>query len=333
MKKLLTFITLFMILCGVASAENKINKNIFTSHALFVKCSTYHTVSHLKNLKIGEKKYRWYQESPKNFFEFRNYKLIKFGTNQDYLQKTNTEASFKEIHNKNETPENDIGWQDIEGVIALDDSILRYSLNLVSSEYGVMSSHRHYLTKQAFNDWRRANDLSPKYFDQWLEDYTNEQDRLDKNIYTRNRVDNLFGHKTWSIADCTTISKGIDTTISKEIDPNTFFEKFNMRSTLSSMGPQLRYWCGSYPNEFFKIKEKTDKSITLVRHGDQFWDVAFLGNNKIVISDYITGATYNTRDEVQAVYISDKDEWWDPLSVELVELINPQKKDCKKSNK
>ena len=89
----------------------------------------------------------------------------------------------------------------------------------------------------------------------------------------------------------------------------------------------------SYPNEFFKIKEKTDKSIALVRHGDQFWDVAFLGNNKIVISDYTTSATYNARDEVQLVYISDKDEWWDPLSVELVDLKKPQKKDCKKSNK
>ena len=121
-----------------------------------------------------------------------------------------------------------------------------------------------------------------------------------------------------------------NTGFSKEIDPNTFFEKFNMRSTLSSMGPQLRYWCGSYPNEFFKIKEKTDKSITLVRHGDQFWDVAFFGNNKIVISDYITSGTYNTKNQVQLVYITDKNEWWDPRSVKLGKLTNPQVKDCEK---
>jgi len=44
--------------------------------------------------------------------------------------------------------------------------------------------------------------------------------------------------------------------LAKEITIDNFFNKFNMRSTLSSMGPQLRYWCGSYPSEFFEIKEK-----------------------------------------------------------------------------
>ncbi len=47
-----------------------------------------------------------------------------------------------------------------------------------------------------------------------------------------------------------------NSSFSNEINIDTFFNKFNMRSTLSSMGPQLRYWCGSYPSEFFEIKEK-----------------------------------------------------------------------------
>ena len=115
-----------------------------------------------------------------------------------------------------------------------------------------------------------------------------------------------------------------------EITLDKFFNKFNMRSTLSSMGPQLRYWCGSYPSEFFEIKEKIDKRLVLVRDGDQYWDVTILGNNKVVIYDRITNGTYSTEDEAQLIYMSDKDEWWDEISVTKGKLENPQTSDCKK---
>ena len=115
-----------------------------------------------------------------------------------------------------------------------------------------------------------------------------------------------------------------------EITLDKFFNKFNMRSTLSSMGPQLRYWCGSYPSEFFEIKEKMDERLVLVRDGDQYWDVTILGNNKVVIYDRITNGTYSIEDEAQLIYMSDKDEWWDEMSVAKGKLENPQTSDCKK---
>ena len=115
-----------------------------------------------------------------------------------------------------------------------------------------------------------------------------------------------------------------------EITLEKFFNKFNMRSTLSSMGPQLRYWCGSYPSEFFEIKEKMDDRLVLVRDGDQYWDVTILADNKVVIYDRITNGTYSTKDETQLVYMSDKDEWWDEMSVTKGKLENPETSDCKK---
>ena len=115
-----------------------------------------------------------------------------------------------------------------------------------------------------------------------------------------------------------------------EITLEKFFNKFNMRSTLSSMGPQLRYWCGSYPSEFFEIKEKIDNRLILVRDGDQYWDVTILGNNKVVLYDRITNGTYSTEDEAQLIYMSDKDEWWDEMSVAKGKLENPETSDCKK---
>jgi hypothetical protein len=115
-----------------------------------------------------------------------------------------------------------------------------------------------------------------------------------------------------------------------EITLDKFFNKFNMRSTLSSMGPQLRYWCGSYPSEFFEIKEKMEDRLVLVRDGDQYWDVTILGNNKVVIYDRITNGTYSTEDEAQLIYMSDKEEWWDNISVKEGKLKNPETSDCKK---
>ena len=118
--------------------------------------------------------------------------------------------------------------------------------------------------------------------------------------------------------------------LANEITLDKFFNKFNMRSTLSSMGPQLRYWCGSYPYEFFEIKEKMDKRLVLVRDEDQFWDVTILDNNKVVIYDRITNGTYSSEDEAQLIYMSDKDEWWDDLSAKDGKLTNPETSDCVK---
>lgn len=115
-----------------------------------------------------------------------------------------------------------------------------------------------------------------------------------------------------------------------EITLDKFFNKFNMRSTLSSMGPQLRYWCGSYPSEFFEIKEKMENRFILVRNENHFWDITILDDNKVVIYNRITNGTYSFEDEAQLIYIEGKDEWWDEISVKEGKLKNPEKSDCKK---
>ena len=115
-----------------------------------------------------------------------------------------------------------------------------------------------------------------------------------------------------------------------EITLEKFFNKFNMRSTLSSMGPQLRYWCGSYPSEFFEIKEKMENRFILVRNENHFWDITILDDNKVVIYNRITNGTYSFEDEAQLIYIDDKDEWWDDISGKEGKLKNPETSDCKK---
>lgn len=118
--------------------------------------------------------------------------------------------------------------------------------------------------------------------------------------------------------------------LANEITLDKFFNKFNMRSTLSSMGPQLRYWCGSYPSEFFEIKEKMENRFILVRNENHFWDITILDDNKVVIYNRITNGTYSFEDEAQLIYIDDKDEWWDNISFKEGKLKNPETSDCKK---
>ena len=73
-----------------------------------------------------------------------------------------------------------------------------------------------------------------------------------------------------------------------------------------------------------------DNRLILVRNEDHFWDITILDNNKVVINNYITSGTYNTDDVAQLIYISDKGEWWDEMSVKAGKLENPEKSDCEK---
>ena len=118
--------------------------------------------------------------------------------------------------------------------------------------------------------------------------------------------------------------------LANELNANSFFNKFNMRSIYSSMGPQLKYWCGSYPFEFFTIKEKNNNSITLVRDDTQFWIIKFLKNNKIQLTDQITDGTYLTNDVYELKYISAMNEWWSIDTANSGKLNIPEGENCEK---
>ena len=118
--------------------------------------------------------------------------------------------------------------------------------------------------------------------------------------------------------------------LANELNANSFFNKFNMRSIYSSMGPQLKYWCGSYPFEFFTIKEKNNNSITLVRNDDHFWIINFLENNKIQLINQITSGTYLTSHDYELKYISAMNEWWSIDAANLGKLNVSEGENCKK---
>jgi hypothetical protein len=118
--------------------------------------------------------------------------------------------------------------------------------------------------------------------------------------------------------------------LANELNANSFFNKFNMRSIYSSMGPQLKFWCGSYPFEFFKLEKQNNQSITLIRDDTQFWIIKFLKNNKIELTDQITDGTYLTNDVYELKYISAMNEWWSIDTANSGKLNIPEGENCKK---
>jgi len=118
--------------------------------------------------------------------------------------------------------------------------------------------------------------------------------------------------------------------LANELNANSFFNKFNLRSINSSMGPQLKFWCGSYPFEFFEIEKQNNQSITLIRHDTQIWTIKFLKNNKIELTDEITDGTYLTNDIIELKYIKDMNEWWSTDAANSSKLNIPEGEDCKK---
>ena len=118
--------------------------------------------------------------------------------------------------------------------------------------------------------------------------------------------------------------------LANELNTNSFFNKFNMRSINSSMGPQLKFWCGSYPFEFFEIEKQNNQSITLIRHDTQIWTIKFSKNNKIELTDEITDGTYLTNNIIELKYINDINEWWSIDAANSGKLNIPEGEDCKK---
>ena len=116
----------------------------------------------------------------------------------------------------------------------------------------------------------------------------------------------------------------------KEINFNSFFNNFNMRSITSSMGQQLKYWCGAYPSQFFEVDEKNMEKLTLIRNGDHYWYIFLIADNKVRITNEITSGTYLTSNVYQLEYIDDIDEWWDIDAAKSGKLLINESVDCEK---
>lgn len=96
------------------------------------------------------------------------------------------------------------------------------------------------------------------------------------------------------------------------ITTEALFKKFNLRTIYSSYGQRLKYYCESYPIDFFLEKNMSidgaGKNITLTS-GSNVWIIEILDVDKIGVTNQIVDATYNTYSEYQIHYNVETGDW------------------------
>ncbi|WP_420725989.1 hypothetical protein [Hwanghaeella sp. LZ110] len=109
------------------------------------------------------------------------------------------------------------------------------------------------------------------------------------------------------LAACTTVENIPET--EHTITPMEFYQSFNMRTIYSSLGPRLRYYCESFPHQFFNIVKKSDNYLELAIEGHSQWFITFSSGNSITLTDNAHGATYLTSTQYDLAITESHDEW------------------------
>ena len=97
----------------------------------------------------------------------------------------------------------------------------------------------------------------------------------------------------------------------KDLTIDDVYQNFNMRSISSSFGQRLRYYCQSYPKDYFPsqyVAEKKSTQITL-DNNDDVWVLAIVGKNRISISNKIKTGSYNTVVEHDVFFNPEAADW------------------------
>ena len=164
MKKLLEIIILSFFVCNLCLASTNNFK---------LKCKIDWST---------EKKIKWYQFKEKIFLNFENNRLLSAGSKIDMLtgypafeNEIDWMASFRKDLEKG-TPYEFFA----EGIFASGYyQIISYEIRLNKSDnFGYISIKTTSLKEEAFIDWQRGNDPSFKYFNNWLENYSIEKEKL-----------------------------------------------------------------------------------------------------------------------------------------------------------
>ena len=91
--------------------------------------------------------------------------------------------------------------------------------------------------------------------------------------------------------------------------PYEFYNKFNLRTIVSSYSTQLRYYCASYPKDFFKadkvIMPNTDKVI--IEDEQRLLSFELVSRNQLIIVDEIKDGSYQAK-HLYTIYYNEEDD-------------------------
>ncbi|HTQ99523.1 MAG TPA: nuclear transport factor 2 family protein, partial [Candidatus Acidoferrum sp.] len=90
------------------------------------------------------------------------------------------------------------------------------------------------------------------------------------------------------------------------------YARFNMRTINSSFGPRLKFYCDSYPKDFFPAASKkiipADNTLQLQAEED-VWTIKLLSPTRVSITNSISGGTYSDSTEYDIAWDETNMDW------------------------
>jgi len=123
------------------------------------------------------------------------------------------------------------------------------------------------------------------------------------------------------IVACSSKKPGVEP--DSNIWPYEFYEKFNLRTIVSSYSPYLRYYCASYPKDFFRKDQvympNSDKVVVYDLNRTLSFEV--VNKDNIIVTDQVND-TYDAQHLYQIYYNEEHDDYRADL------FYIPKRKDC-----
>jgi hypothetical protein len=98
----------------------------------------------------------------------------------------------------------------------------------------------------------------------------------------------------------------------KQITPISFYNSFNMRSFSGSFGNNLRYYCESYPKDFFQISIIEENFLEISYEEIIVWRINFKSHNTINIYDAVYSGSYRDHSIFDVIFDEDNQDWRRP---------------------
>ena len=120
---------------------------------------------------------------------------------------------------------------------------------------------------------------------------------------------------------CSSKKPGVE--LSDDIWPYELYNKFNLRTIISSYSDYLRYYCVSYPKDFYKPDKvfMPNTQRVIIRTETRLLSFEFVSRDEVVIMDEVEGA-YKSRHLYKIYYNEEFDDYRTDL------FFIEQKVDC-----
>lgn len=125
------------------------------------------------------------------------------------------------------------------------------------------------------------------------------------------------------IGGCASQRPGVDPLF--VIYPYDFYEKFNLRTVISSYRNQLAYFCASYPKDFFQEKDIriADGKFLVLDNGERLLTFEMIAYNQVIMTDEIPQSGYKGEGTYTFYYNKEADDF------RVSEFLIDKKSDCK----